>query len=251
MANIEAVVVHSAVAPMLGEPRISTPLTSQLLAGDVAQVLERQGSWLRIRSADAYEGWIHDGYTRPTSGSEATWRWSLGCRVRRADGVLRALPLGARIEPSAEIVDGDVLDAAARAARFPARAEAIADSAARLFVGASYQWGGVSPWGCDCSGFVQRVFALHGVPLPRDAWQQALVGAGTDGDAVDDHAAADLLFFSDREDRRITHVGIALGDGLMMHSALSRGGVAREPLRDGDDYTARLRAQFVGARRIV
>ena len=41
---------------------------------------------------------------------------------------------------------------------------------------ASYQWGGVTPWGADCSGMVQTVFGMHGVPLPRDARQQAELG---------------------------------------------------------------------------
>ncbi len=236
---------------MLGEPRISTALTSQLLAGDVVTVLEENGLWLRVRSVDNYEGWVHSGYVTITTGSEGTWRWSLGCRVRRADGVLRALPLGARVEPAAEVVEGEAMDAHDRSTRFPKTAEAIASSAERLFAGAPYQWGGVSPWGVDCSGLVQRVFALHGVPLPRDAWQQALVGTPTSLAAADAHCASDLLFFSDREDQRVTHVGVALDGARMVHSSLARGGVAIESMPLGDDYTARLRAQCVGVRRVV
>jgi cell wall-associated NlpC family hydrolase len=138
-----------------------------------------------------------------------------------------------------------------RAARFPATAAAIAGSGATLFTGTSYLWGGVTPWGADCSGFVQAVFALHGVPLPRDAWQQAL-----EGDAVSEDASelrpADLLFFTDREDRRITHVGLALGDARMAHVALGRGGFAVEQLGDAaDPYVARLVGQRCAARRIV
>jgi cell wall-associated NlpC family hydrolase len=97
---------------------------------------------------------------------------------------------------------------------------------------------------------VQSVYALHGVSLPRDAWQQAGEGrdAGTDLDA---HAPGDLLFFSDRDDGRITHVGVAAGAGTMCHLALGRGGWAVDDLTDaGDAYAARLRAQLVGARRV-
>lgn len=251
MTTSTSVVVHSAVAPMLGEPRISTSLTSQLLAGDVLQLLDAQGPWLRVRSADAYEGWTHSGYLRASSGTEATWPWSLGCTVRCADGTVRALPLGARIAPDETLLSGDSIAATERATRFPGTADAIATSAARLFVGASYLWGGVSPWGCDCSGFVQRVFALHGLQVPRDAWQQAELGTVIDRSVSDDHHPADVLFFSDRDDRRITHVGIALGGDQFVHSALMRGGVARESLRAGDEYVARLRAQCVGVRRLL
>ena len=89
-------------------------------------------------------------------------------------------------------------------------------------------------------GIVQTTFWLHGVTLPRDAWQQAAVGedAGTD---LARWGPADLIFFSDRDDRRITHVGIALGESRMAHVALGRGGHAVERL-DGrnDSYVTTL-----------
>ena len=70
----------------------------------------------------------------------------------------------------------------ARIAAFPRDAAAIATTAVELFAGTPYQWGGVSPWGADCSGLMQTAFWLHGVALPRDAWQQAAIGedAGSD-----------------------------------------------------------------------
>ncbi len=242
--------VRSALAPMNGEPRISAPLTSQLLAGDVVVAKETRGDWLHARSDDGYEGWIHAGYLMPCTGSEASWRVSLGCAVRDETGIACALPIGARVRPSSEISSGETLAAEERATRFPASGRAIALSAATLYSGASYLWGGVSNWGCDCSGFVQRIFALHGAPLPRDAWQQAAIGAQLDGDAAAEHRAGDLLFFTDREDQRVTHVGVALGDRRMVHSSLTRGGIAVERMHGDDVYVARLRAGFVGARRL-
>ena len=104
----------------------------------------------------------------------------------------------------------------------------------------------------EAAALVQTAFRLHGVRLPRDAWQQALVGSDAGhGDPTALHAA-DLLFFSDREDRRITHVGISLGGAGMVHLALGRGGYAVERLDDGGDpYVAGLVKRFVGARRVV
>jgi cell wall-associated NlpC family hydrolase len=126
----------------------------------------------------------------------------------------------------------------------------VAASAVPLFAGASYLWGGVTPWGADCSGFVQTLFRLHGVELPRDAWQQALAGAPAPA-AVADLAPADLLFFSDRDDSRVTHVGVALGGSRMAHVSLGRGGFAVERLDDASDpYVARLREQWRGARSV-
>lgn len=243
--------VRATVAPLIGEPRISGSMTSQLISGAVLTMLERQGDWLRVQCADGYEGWTHVGYLTPSSGGQATWRLSLGCTVREANGVVRSLPLGARLTPSAEIVNGDAIDATEQSSRFPHDAHAIARSAATLYSGASYLWGGVTTNGCDCSGLVQQIFALHGIALPRDAWQQAMVGASLVADAAVSHAPADLLYFSDRDDRRITHVGIALGDGRMVHSALRRGGVSIEQMDADDDYVARLRAQCVDVRRVI
>lgn len=242
--------VRAAVAPMLAEARIAAPLTSQLVAGDVVRLVDGRGDWLRVRSADDYEGWTHVGFLMPCSGSESTWRLSLGCVVRDATGTRRALPFGARVAPTADVLDGEVIDAAARAARFPRDARAMVDTALTHFSGASYQWGGVTPWGVDCSGLVQRSFGMHGCALPRDAWQQADATDPVHEDASAHHPAGDLLFFSDREDRRVTHVGIALGDGRMVHSALLRGGVAIDLLAADEPYMARLRAQCTGVHRV-
>jgi cell wall-associated NlpC family hydrolase len=100
---------------------------------------------------------------------------------------------------------------------------------------------------------------MHGVRLPRDAWQQASCGEevvdasaqSTAAFAAHAHAPGTLLFFTDRDDRRVTHVGIALGDARMVHSSLTRGGVAVERMSGDDPYVAKLRAGCTGIRRVV
>ncbi|HEX4934108.1 MAG TPA: hypothetical protein VFV33_13055 [Gemmatimonadaceae bacterium] len=87
--------------------------------------------------------------------------------------------------------------------------------------------------------------------LPRDAWQQALEGAdaGTDPLGL---LPADLLFFSDRPDRKITHVGISLGSAEMAHLALGRGGYRVEKLDDpADQYVQKLKERFLFGRRYL
>ena len=251
ITDVQRKTVRSAIAPILGDARISSSLTSQLLSGEVVTVVDGRGDWLQVRGPDGYEGWTHAGYLMPSSGSEATWRIALGCQVREAKGTMRPLPLGARIAPGTEVVSGLAIEADRRAHLFPRDASAVAQSAESLYAGASYLWGGVTPWGCDCSGFVQRIHGLHGIAMPRDAWQQEMLGDEVSDDASAERAPGDLLFFSDREDSRITHVGIALDGHRMVHSSLTRGGVAIEQLRSADAYVAKLRAQCVGVRRVV
>ena len=248
------VVVHSAVAPVVAEARVSASQISQRVSGQILDVLELGGDdWLRVRGDDAYEGWVHRGYVEALDAfepSRADILVSLGCVVRTRTGSRRALPLGSRLWPGEQVTSGDAIPHAELRRRFPATRAALADSARDLFSGTSYEWGGVTPWGADCSGFVQTIFALHGIQLPRDAWQQALEGedAGTDPRAL---AAGDLLFFSDRTDGRITHVGIALGDASMTHCALGRGGYSVDDLtEESDGYVRALLDRFRFARRL-
>ena len=246
LSTADRFTVRSPVAPLLGDARISAPLTSQLLAGEVLQLVDGRGDWLHVRGADDYEGWTHVGFLMPFTGTEATWRISLGCATRDADGQRRALPLGARVAPGHELLEGVAIDPAARASQFPRDRDAIVRSARSRFSGASYLWGGVTPWGVDCSGFVQRIFALHGVPLRRDAWQQAEDTVLVSDDVTAAHLPGDLLFFSDRDDKRITHVGIGTGSGGMIHSSLARGGIYAE-----EALSAKMREQGIGIRRAI
>jgi hypothetical protein len=246
LSTADRFTVRSAVAPLLSDARIAAPVTSQLVAGEVLQLIDGRGDWLQVRGPDDYQGWTHVGYLRPYAGTEAAWPLSLGCVTRDTQGQLRALPLGARVAPDLEVVDGRAIPPDARATLFPRDRAAIVRSARTLFSGASYVWGGVTPWGVDCSGLVQRLFALHGVALRRDAWQQAEDTMLVADDVTAPPAPADLLFFSDRDDRRITHVGIATGDGGMVHSSLARGGVFEERV-----LTERLKGQGVSLRRAL
>lgn len=143
---------------------------------------------------------------------------------------------------------------------------------AMKFVGVPYLWGGASPYGVDCSGLVRHVFRMNGILLPRNASQQALSGSGVDipagpdlylapdADADSDGIEAltavlrpgDLLFFGTRgkDGHRdsITHVGIYLGDGRMIHSShlvrINSLIPGREDYYDGAD-------RLLKARRII
>ncbi|MGN6359723.1 MAG: NlpC/P60 family protein, partial [Thermomicrobiales bacterium] len=84
-------------------------------------------------------------------------------------------------------------------------------------LGVPYIWGGATPDGWDCSGFVQWVFShAAGVNLPRVAGDQAGVGINVNLEAL---RPGDLVFFANTYAPGISHVGIYLGNGQFVHAA--------------------------------
>lgn len=247
--------VRPPIAPMYAEPSVTSAQLSQRVAGQDVELLEEQDDWFLVRGEDAYEGWVHRGFLSPAPsagarGSAQMKRISLGCVVGNPSGSRRSLPLGARLSPEETVKSGDVVNETELQTRFPMTAVAITRSAQEFFQGAPYLWGGITPWGADCSGLVQTIYGLHGVKLPRDAWQQLEVGR--DAGDLDELETADLAFFTDRDDRRATHVAIALGENRLVHLALGRGGFATENLGDTRDaYVQKLRERFLRARRVL
>ena len=231
--------VRSAIAPLSAEPTLRSEQLSQLLAGHPVELIEERSSWLRVKAPDGYEGLVNRGYLFDAVAGDvaarfSTRRISLGCIVREPGGLTRALPLGALAADDAVVESGRALTPDELTRRFPRDPDAIAASARSLFAGTSYEWGGITPWGADCSGFVQTIFGLHGVALPRDARQQIELGTPVEG-GLAALQPADLIFFSERPDQRITHVAIALSSLSIVHLALGRGGYAMEQLDDADD----------------
>jgi gamma-D-glutamyl-L-lysine dipeptidyl-peptidase len=254
----ESVTAIAAIAPMLCEPDVRTTQVSQLLHGHIAHVIERKGLWLHVKGADAYTGWIHQGYVAAMPEpepplSETGWDdprpLSLGCTVRDEHGATRKLPLGALVTEGQERFGGLAMTLEERRKSFPPAADSITASAMTFFEGTSYEWGGVTPWGCDCSGLVSSSFQLHGVHVPRDAWMQAMTGEPVL--TINDLHPADLLFFSDEPDGKITHVAISLGGMRVVHLALGRGGYAVDDLEGGDEYANLLLKRYRFARRIL
>ena len=161
--------VRVAIAPMMAEPTAASMQISQLLAGHAVDVLAREGAWLRVAGCDSYAGWVHAGYLggparggngTPPCGWHAPKLLSLGCTARTPAGAHLRLPLGAHVARGARLETGEALPLASRRAAFPGAADAILASAERFFAGTPYVWGGITPWGADCSGFVQSVYAV-------------------------------------------------------------------------------------------
>lgn len=116
------------------------------------------------------------------------------------------------------------------------------------YLGVPYVWGGETPRGFDCSGFVQYVFERNGVRLPRTSRQQAVVGEPVTASAYA-LRPGDLMFFATNDGRTVDHVAMYAGNGRMIHSSSTNGGVAYDDLSSnrGQWFLDRM----VGARRMV
>ncbi len=122
----------------------------------------------------------------------------------------------------------DVSDFRKWASGSAATEKTVVETAMR-FVGTPYLWGGMSPNGFDCSGLVRFAYFMNGLLLPRNANQMAFCGrpvpvfAEERSFCADSLRAGDLLFFGSRgkdgAPDRITHVGLYIGDGRMIHSS--------------------------------
>jgi len=105
-----------------------------------------------------------------------------------------------------------------------------------------YLWGGTTSNGIDCSAFVMTVFRKAlGIELPRTSIMQSTVG---DEVNREDLQFGDLIFFNTMG-RRISHVGIYIGESIFAHSS-SSGGVKVSSLNE-DYYNGR----YVTARRVI
>ena len=123
-------------------------------------------------------------------------------------------------------------------ARTSKLAQTLARSALR-FLGAPYVFGGTSSSGFDCSGFVQHVFGMLGIALPRTADAQYDAGKP----AVGGPRAGDLVFFDTYGG--VSHVGIYLGHGEFVHASSSHGVMVSKL---SESYWA---SRYVGAKRVA
>lgn len=87
---------------------------------------------------------------------------------------------------------------------------------AMQYVGYPYVWGGTSPSGFDCSGFVQYVYAQHGISLPRVSGAQGASGTVV---SASEAVPGDLVVWGSR------HIAIYIGDGMIVHASTPSTGV--------------------------
>lgn len=209
------------------EPSENATLETQILFGEVFYVLEEIPGWCRIRNDfDNYEGWIDQKLVVPASEREITiWLSQPGNiipspfikLIREPEKSTQLITAGSRIVFNGEDRNSFVIGKrefylqGGLNERKPDLEEV-----AKGFLNTPYLWGGRSCFGIDCSGLSQVVFKIMGKNLPRNAAQQ--MECGNMISFVEEARAGDLAFF-DNPEGAITHVGICLGQGRILHAS--------------------------------
>lgn len=89
------------------------------------------------------------------------------------------------------------------------------------WIGTKYKYGGHSKSGTDCSGLVWEIYrSVMNVKLPRSSWEQQQYCKAVKESSL---LPGDLVFFSMRKSGRVSHVGIYVGEGEMIHASESKG----------------------------
>lgn len=114
---------------------------------------------------------------------------------------------------------------------------------AKQYIGYPYVWGGTSPSGFDCSGLTQYVYGRNGISIPRSTNTQAYSGYAVSQSNLQ---PGDLLIFQNTYKPGISHAGIYVGNGYMVHASNPSTGVKLSYLWSGSYY----RDHWWGARRI-
>lgn len=166
------------------QPSFKSATLCDLVGGDIMRYAGRKGKWTKVMLPSGKTGYVPSKELKVHEG-------------------FRSIAMG---EGNSESISPEVT-------------EAIIAEAEKL-VGVPYLWGGMSSKGVDCSGLVRICHIMNGILLPRNASQQIKCG---DRVELDELQRGDLVYFgtpaTDDKPMRVTHVGIYLGNGRIIHSS--------------------------------
>lgn len=228
------------LAAVRSEASHRSEMVSQLLFGELYRIYDNYQGWHKIKSShDNYEGWIDARQSTPLEEQEflRLFYADTPCSLdlvqlvyNETQKLLYPILMGSSlpglegqfftINGESYVFEGQVSDstlleeAQTPQERLTAKQGITED--AMLYLNSPYQWGGRSPFGLDCSGFVQMVYKLKKIKLLRDASQQATQGEVVN--LLEEAEPGDLAFFDD-EEGNITHVGMLLDRYRIIHAS--------------------------------
>ncbi len=247
------------------EPRYNSERASQLLFNERLKIHEEQAGFLRVEQTDGYTGWADQRFLAECSGADFTnIEESCNFIVTAAQTKLldnksqstapHFLCYGTKIRGtksksgtiSFKLPTGQTAHLKPQNLKPINRKEIVTGlklvKEAQKWLGVPYLWGGRTPAGFDCSGFVKQVFGQFNVDLPRDTKDQIGVGKEIGRNSI---MMGDLVFFK-------RHVGIAITKSRLIHCSVGSNGVRIESIEMGGEcYRADLDQNFATVRRII
>ncbi|WP_270506963.1 C40 family peptidase [Paraclostridium sordellii] len=176
----KATVTASALNVRSG-PSTSNGVIGTVYKGNTVEILENSNGWSKIKTSSGQVGWASSQYLS-TSGDSSN--------------------------------NGNSGNTSGGETTNPNKAQAIINLA-KAQLGKPYVWGAEGPNAFDCSGLTYYVYGQNGVSLPRTAREQSNVGTTISQSQLQ---PGDLIFSSTDGSGRVTHVGIYIGNGQMIHA---------------------------------
>lgn len=202
--------------------------------GTRVAVLDRDGTWYRLRFPRGTEGWVRGDFLNSVKAPRATRRHRNDDEETSTRVASRRGHRGYRGKSGSESIA--FLDSDAKTDPILKRAVAMR--------GTPYVFGSNSRSGTDCSGFTWQVYGSQGIHLPRTSGEQSQVGKPV---AHGELKPGDLVFFSSRGHRHgVGHVAIYMGHDKFIHASSGGGRVQINSLHD--PYYAN---HYKGARRVL
>ncbi len=225
MEKIIKAITHLSVIPIREKPSDTSEMTSQLLFGEEIIILDRYKEWALCETIpDKYQGWIDTkqvtilnqdaGKEIKSSFLSSKTAWATSSKESVLLSFGSPLPYYEKGNFYLDTIKY-TLEKPYSTSKQKLKQEKIINLA-KLFLGVPYLWGGKSFFGIDCSGFVQLIFRVSGYELPRDSGDQSKIGQNVD--FIHESQSGDLAFFANEEEK-ITHVGIILENGHIIHAS--------------------------------
>jgi len=214
------------VAPVRREPSDTSEMVTQLLFGELCEVIDKKNQWFKIKIFfDDYEGWINSNQVSAISDIEFAHFSQQVSYVAEPFGLFVSdnQPFPITIGAEVHHLDENHIFELTPNRKFLVEEELIEGKQPKSrvielafkYINTPYLWGGKTTYGIDCSGFTQMVYKMAGYTLPRDAFQQAQTGEVLS--FIEEAEAGDLAFFENQEGK-IIHVGFILPDNKILHA---------------------------------